>query len=93
MVSRTTAATFSSASFGMRDGRVLSRSKPSTPASMKRCCQRQTDGFDSPVRRWISAVPNRSPVRSTTCARCACFCLLFRSATIAASRARSADET
>jgi hypothetical protein len=32
-VSRTTSASFASASFGMPDGRVLSRSKPSTPAS------------------------------------------------------------
>jgi hypothetical protein len=31
-VSRTTSATFASASFGMRDGRILSHSKPSTPA-------------------------------------------------------------
>jgi hypothetical protein len=33
-VRRITSATFASASAGMRDGRVLSRSSPSTPASM-----------------------------------------------------------
>jgi hypothetical protein len=27
---------------GLREGRVLSRSRPSTPACMKRSCQRQT---------------------------------------------------
>jgi hypothetical protein len=92
-VSRTTCATFASESFGMRDGLVLSRSRPSTPASMQRSCQRHTEGFDSPVRRMISAAPNRSPVNSTTSARQTCFCLLFRSATIADSRARSTEET
>ena len=38
----------------------------------------------------ISAVPKRSAVKSTTSARQTCFCGLFRSATIAANRARSA---
>ena len=33
-VRRITSATFAAASFGMRDGRVLSRNSPSTPASM-----------------------------------------------------------
>ena len=32
-VRRITSATFSSASFGIRDGRVLSRNRPSTPAA------------------------------------------------------------
>ena len=41
----------------------------------------------------ISAVPTRSPVNSTTCARQTCFCGLFRSATTAASRSRSAAQT
>ena len=35
----------SAPSGGMRDGRVLSRSSPSTPSVMKRSCQRQTHGL------------------------------------------------
>ena len=41
-VSATTRAATSAPSGGMRDGRVLSRSRPSTPSGMKRSCQRQT---------------------------------------------------
>ena len=33
----------------MRDGRVLSRSRPSTPSCMKRSCQRQTQVLDVPL--------------------------------------------
>src|SRR5512144_1998039 len=36
---------------GIRDGRVLSRRSPSTPSVMNRACQRQTLGFDLPLRR------------------------------------------
>ena len=78
---------------GIRDGRVLSRNKPPTPAYINRSCQRQTDGFDLPVRRMISAVPRPSAVIRMIDARQTCFCTLFRSATIAAKRARSDELT
>ena len=42
---------------GTREGRVLSRFRPSTPASRYRCCHRQTVGFDVRARRMISKVP------------------------------------
>ena len=45
---------------GMREGRVLSRSRPRQPSSAKRSCQRQTQVFDLPVRRMISTVPTPS---------------------------------
>jgi hypothetical protein len=39
---------------------------------MKRSCQRQTHGFDLPVRRAISTVPQPSAVTRTILARQAC---------------------
>lgn len=42
---------------GTREGRVLSRLSPATPSSRYRSCQRQTVGFDMPVRRMIATVP------------------------------------
>ena len=68
----------------------MSRSNPSTPSCMKRSCQRQTAVLLLPVRRMISTVPRPSPLRRTICARHTCFCRLFRSATTASRRARSA---
>ena len=50
---------------GLRDGRVLSRSSPSTPACMKRSCQRQTTDLLLPSARMISAVPKPSAVSRT----------------------------
>ena len=47
----------SAPSGGMRDGRVLSRSSPATPAVMNRSCQRQTATLLVPARRMISTVP------------------------------------
>ena len=41
----------------MREGRVLSRRRPSRPSSAKRSCQRQTQVFDLPVWRMIAFVP------------------------------------
>ena len=73
--------------------RVLSRSRPATPASRYRRCQRQTLGLALPVRRMIATVPTRSADRSTILARQTCFCGLFRSAAIAAKRVRSAAES
>ena len=54
------AITFSRTSLGRggtREGRVLSLLSPGTPSSRYRSCQRQTVGFDMPVRRMISTVP------------------------------------
>ena len=82
-VAATTRASTSVPSGGMRDGRVLSRSRPGTPSAMKRSCQRQTDVLLVPVRRMSSTVPQPSAVSSTICARQTCFCGLFRSVTIA----------
>jgi hypothetical protein len=56
-------------SSGTREGRVLSRLSPGTPSSRYRSCQRQTVGFDMPVRRMISTVPRPSAVASTISAR------------------------
>src|SRR5512147_776461 len=78
---------------GMRDGRVLSRRSPSTPSVMNRSCQRQTLGFDLPLRRMIPAVPRPSAVARMIFARQTCFCGLFRSATTLSRRARSAALT
>ena len=39
---------------GLRGGRVLSRSSPSTPACMKRSCQRQTVDLALPAARMIA---------------------------------------
>src|SRR5580692_5925345 len=43
-----------------REGRVLSRSRPSNPSSKKRSCQRQTQVLDLAVRRIILFVPTPS---------------------------------
>jgi hypothetical protein len=93
VVSATTRAATSAPSGGMRGGRVLSRSSPSTPAVMNRSCQRQTATLLVPARRMISTVPWPSAVSSTIRARQTCFCGLFRSATTASRRARSAAST
>ena len=49
MVSATTRSATAVSSFGMREGRVLSRSSPSKPSAAKRSCQRQTQVLDLPV--------------------------------------------
>ena len=90
VVSATTRSIVSCARRGRRGGRVLSRSSPATPSRMKRSCQRRTHGFDLPVRRTISPVPSPSAVARMIPARQTCFCGLFRSATTASRRARSA---
>ena len=88
-VRATTRSTTAVSSGGMREGRVLSTSNPSVPASMKRCCQRQTQVLDVPVTRMISLVPTPSADSSTICARQTCFCGLLRSPAIPTGRARS----
>ena len=59
-VSAITRSATSGAKGGMREGRVLSRSSPSTPSCMNRSCQRHTQVLALPVRRMISAVPRPS---------------------------------
>src|SRR6516162_16887 len=78
---------------GMRERRVLSRSRPATPACMILSCQRHTVTLLVPAWRMISPVPNPPAVSKTICALHTCFCGLFRSATIASSRTRSAADT
>ena len=92
-VRATTRSATSDAKAGTRDGRVLSRRRPSTPACMNRSCQRHTAVLALPVRRMISVVPQPSAVSRTICARHTCFCGLFRSDTTASRRARSAALT
>jgi hypothetical protein len=89
----TTASTTPLGSGGMRAGRVLSCSRPSTPSLMKRSCQRQTLGLATPARRMTARVPQPSAVARMIRARQTCFCGLLRSATTASSRARSAALT
>ena len=89
----TTPSTTALGNGGMRAGRVLSCSRPSTPSLMKRSCQRHTLGFDTPARRITAAVPQPSAVARMIRARQTCFCGLLRSATVASSRARSAALT
>src|SRR5882757_5732783 len=64
-VSATTRSATSGPNRGIREGRVLSRKRPSMPSSMNRCCQRQTQVLEVPVRRMISLVPTPSALRST----------------------------
>ena len=92
-VSATTRSVTSGPRGGMRDGRVLSRRRPSTPSSMKRSCQRQTQVFDLPVRRMIFVVPAPSALDSTMAARHTCFWAALRSLTTASRRRRSAGLT
>lgn len=89
-VSAITRSTAAAGSGGTRDGRVLSRNNPSTPAAMNRSCQRHTHVLLLPVWRMISTVPKPAAVSSTIRARQTCFCGLLRLATTASRRARSA---
>ena len=66
-VSATTRSATLAPSGGTREGRVLSRSRPSNPCVMKRSCQRQTQVFDLAVWRMISLVP--SPAAETARSR------------------------
>jgi hypothetical protein len=60
IVSATIRSATEASSFGMREGRVLSRRSPSTPSVAKRSCQRQTQVLDLPVSRMIAFVPAAS---------------------------------
>jgi hypothetical protein len=57
IVRATTRSATEGSSFGMREGRVLSRRSPSTPSAANRSCQRQTQVLDLPVSRMIAFVP------------------------------------
>src|SRR5471030_2105018 len=78
-VNVTTRSATSGPSGAMREGRVLSCSKPTTPSCMNRSCQRQTQVLDLLVRRMISLVPRPSAESSTISARQTCFCGALRS--------------
>jgi hypothetical protein len=61
----TTRTATSSGKRGVPGGRVLARSRPSTPSSMNRECQRQTAVLLTPAVPMISTVPMPSAVAST----------------------------
>ena len=88
-VSATTRATISAATGGVPGLRVLSRSRPSGPASAKRCCQRQTMGRLTPTSPAICCTGPCSTDASTTRARSTCLRGRFRSAAISSKRRRS----
>ena len=92
-VSATTRSTSAGGNGSRPCFRVFSRSRPATPSRMNRSCQRHTHGFETSARRMISAVPQPSAVARMIRARQTCFCGLFRSATTAANRSRSAPLT
>jgi hypothetical protein len=73
MVSSTIRSVTEGSSFGMREGRVLSRRSPPKPSATKRSCPRQTQALHLPVSRMIAFVPSPSALSSTIYARHACF--------------------
>jgi hypothetical protein len=73
---------------GVPGGRVLSRSKPSTPSSMYRSCQRQTHGFNLSVSFMIALVQSPSAVARMIFARHTALLALLQSAMTASRRAR-----
>src|SRR5215472_6920137 len=66
-VSATTRAVVSAAIGGLPGLRVLSRSRPSTPLSAKRCCQRHTVGRLTPTLCATRCADCRSAEASTMC--------------------------
>jgi hypothetical protein len=89
-VNATTCAVISAAIGALPGLRVLSRSKPSTPLSAKRCCHRHTVGRLTPMRCATCCTECRSAEASTMPARSTCLRGRLRSATIAANCSRSA---
>ena len=81
IVRATTRSAIEGASLGTREGRVLSRRRPSKPSAAKRSCQRQTQVLDLPVSRMIAFVPRPLTLNSTIHARQTCFCGALRSLT------------
>ena len=92
-VRRITSAVLSAAVFGMPGGRVFSCNRPTTPATMNRSCQRQTQVAGLPVADMIALVPVPSADKSTIRARQTCFCGEDGAEMIAARRRRSPGDT
>ena len=92
-VNATTRAVVSAAIGALPGLRVLSRSKPSTPLSAKRCCHRHTVGRLTPMLCATRCADPDQPRRARCALARTCFLGRLRSATIAASRSRSADST
>jgi len=90
-VIETTFAARSSGTGGLPGGRVLSRSRPSTPSAMNRSCQRQTVVFAVPVAAMMAFVPTPSAVGSTIRQRQTCFCDVLWSVAMDSRRRRSAS--
>jgi len=86
----TTCAAISAAIGGLPGLRVLSRSRPSTPLSAKRCCQRHTVGRLTPMSWATRCAECCSAEASTMRARSMCLRGRLRSAAIAANCSRSA---
>ena len=80
-VKATTRCTVASPSGALPGLRVASRSRPSTPASAKRRCQRHTAGRPTLARRATSATGSRSADAKMIRARATCFWARLRSAT------------
>ena len=89
-VNATTRAVVSAASGAVPGLRVLSRSKPPTPLSAKRCCHRHTVGRLTPTLRATCCGDCRSAEASTMRARSTCLPGRLRSAAIAVNASRSA---
>jgi len=89
-VSATTRALVSSAIGALPGLRVLSRSRPATPLSAKRCCHRHTVGRLTPMLCATCCTEWRSAEASTMRARSTCLRGRLRSAAIAANCSRSA---
>jgi hypothetical protein len=64
-VSSTTHATIASESGAVHGGRLLSRSRPATPAAMNRSCQRHTVALAQATWRMMPTVPTPSALSST----------------------------
>src|SRR5262244_3820372 len=79
-VSATTCAVVSAAIGAFPGLRVLSRSRPSTPLSVKRCCQRHTVGRLTPTLCATRCAEPRSAEASTIRARSTCLRRRLRSA-------------
>jgi hypothetical protein len=92
-VSVTTRRTTAWSRRGLPGLRVASRSNLSTPARVKRRCQRHTAGRPTPVRRATSATLSRLAEWRRIRARSKCLWGRLRSATIASSQARFSPET
>ena len=92
-VKATTRVVASALSGLIREGRVLSRSRPSEPVLQKAFLPAPNAGLGLALRRMISFVPTPSALNSTISARQTCFYGALRSCTTALNRRISADET